>query len=88
MQLSLICKFSTIYQHNLDEVWKCIKFEGGLREDILVLVGPMEIQDYAASVNKCRLVEEYNKKLMVARSTTGDFRKTLAPQGQRFKPTR
>ena len=34
-----LCKFSTIYQHNPDEVWKCIKFEGGLREDVLASVG-------------------------------------------------
>ena len=75
-----LCKFSTIYQRNPDEVWKCIKFEGGLREDILAQVEPIEIQDYKALVNKCRLVEEYNKKLMITRSTRDDFRKKLASQ--------
>ena len=25
-----LCKFSTIYQRNPDEVWKCVKFEDGL----------------------------------------------------------
>ena len=83
-----LCKFSTIYQYNPDEVWKYIKFEGGLWEDILALVRPMEIRDYATLVNKCRLVEEYNKKLMVVKSTRDDFRRKLAPQGQQFKPTR
>ena len=31
------CKFSTIYQYNLNEAWKCVKFEGSLKKDILAL---------------------------------------------------
>ena len=73
------CKFSTIYQRNPDEQWKCVKFEGGLREEILASIGPMEIRDYAALVNKCRLVEDCNHKLAVARSEA--YKKKLAPQG-------
>ena len=38
-------KFLTIYQWNLDEGWKCVKFERGLREDFLALIGPMKIRD-------------------------------------------
>ena len=76
-----LCKFSTIYQHNLNEAWKCVKFKGGLREDILATVESMEIRDYAALVNKCRLVEKYNKKLVDAKSTRGDFKKGLSPYG-------
>ena len=30
-----LCKFSSIYQRNPDEHWKCVKFKGGLREYIL-----------------------------------------------------
>ena len=81
-----LCKFSTIYQWNLDEVWKCVKFEGGLREDILAIVGPMEIKDFATAVNKCRFMEECNRKLAATEPTGGSFKKGLAPQGQRFKP--
>ena len=81
-------KFFTIYQHNSDEVRKYIKFKGGLQEDILASIGPMEIWGYAALVNKSRLVEEYNKKLMVNRYSRDDSRKKLAPQEQKFKPTR
>ena len=51
------------------------------RKDILASVKPMDIRDYAVLVNKCRLVEEYSKKLMVAKSTKDDFRRKLAPQG-------
>ena len=78
-----LCKFSTIYQGNRDERWKCVKFEGGLREEILAFVGPMEICDYAALVNKCRLVEDCNRKLSMARSEA--YKKKLALQGQKFK---
>ena len=63
-----LCKFSTIYQQNLNEVCKCVKFEGGLKEDILVVVGPMGLRDFTALLNKCRLVKEYNKKLKIALS--------------------
>ena len=55
-----LCKFSTIYQQNPDEVQKCVNLNGELREDILPTVGPMEIRDFATLVNKCRLIEEYN----------------------------
>ena len=75
--------FSTIYQRNSDEQWKCVKFENGLREDILASVGTIEICDYAALVNKCRLVEDCNHKLTVAKSEA--YEKKLAPQGQKFK---
>ena len=51
-----LCKFSTICQQNPDEAWKYVKFEGGLREDILAVVRPMEIRDFTNLVNKCRLV--------------------------------
>ena len=80
-----LCKFSTIYQRNLDKAWKCVKFEGGLREDILVTVGLMEIRDYATPVNKCRLVEEYNNKLRIAKSNAN--RKRLAHENQEFEHT-
>ena len=38
---------------NPDEVWKYVKFEGGLKEATLVVVGLMEIKDFATLVNKC-----------------------------------
>ena len=79
-----LCKFSMIYQRNLDEQWKCVKYVGGLHAKILVSAGPMEIHDYAALVNKCCLMEDCNHKLDVARSKA--YKKKLAPQGQKFKP--
>ena len=47
-----LCKFFTIYQRNPNENWKCVKFERGLKADILASVGPMEIRDFAALENK------------------------------------
>ena len=63
-----------------------MKFEGGLQEDILTTIGPMEIMDFPTLVNKSRVVRACNKKLVAARSTSGNFKKGLAPQGSRFKP--
>ena len=74
-----LCKFSTIYQQNLDEAWKCIKIEDGLREDILAVVGPMEIRDFPTLVTKYRIVEDCNRKLVVAKSAGSNFKKGLAP---------
>ena len=85
-KLEELCKFSTIYQRNPNKVWKCVKFEGGLREDILTTIGPMEIRDFPTLVNKCRSVEDCNKKLVAIRSAGRNFKKGLALQGPRFKP--
>ena len=81
-----LCKFSTIYQKNPNEVWKCVKFEGGLPENILVTVGPMQIRDFPTLVNKCRLVEYCNLKLTAAKASSGNFKRGLALQGSKFKP--
>ena len=43
----------------------------------------MEIRDYATLVNKCRLVEDYNCELAMAKSEA--YKKKLAPQKQKFK---
>ena len=82
-----LCKFFTIYQCNPDEASKCVKFEGRLREDILVAIGPIEIRDFPTLENKCRPVEDCNRKLATTKSTSGNFKKGLALQGPRFKPS-
>ena len=74
-----LCKFSTIYQRNSDEAWKYVKFEGGLREDILAAVELMEIRNFPTLVNKCQLIEDCNRKLAAAKSTGSNFKKGLAP---------
>ncbi|XP_052110237.1 uncharacterized protein LOC110275716 [Arachis duranensis] len=59
-----LCRFSKICQGNPAdfEEWKCLKFEGGHREDLMSSVVPLEIRNFAELVNKCKLVEECAKK--------------------------
>ena len=78
-----LCKFFTIYQRIPDENWKCIKFERGLKADILASVGPMERRDFVALANKSQLVEKYNKKL--ADTKLDAYGKRLAPENQEFQ---
>ena len=66
-------------------MWKCVKFKGGLKEDIFAAVGPMEFRDFATLVNKCRLVEEYNQKLKIAKSNT--YKKRLVSEDQNSEHT-
>ena len=45
----------------------------------------MEIRDFPTLVNKCRLVEDCNRKLVAAKSIGSNFKKRLALQGLKFK---
>ncbi|XP_057760549.1 uncharacterized protein LOC130980925 [Arachis stenosperma] len=87
-----LCRFSKICQGNPAdfEEWKCLKFEGGLREELMNSVVPLEIRNFAELVNKSKLVEECSKKLATARASRRedlqrDFVQNLAPQGRNFK---
>ncbi|XP_057734309.1 uncharacterized protein LOC130949670 [Arachis stenosperma] len=87
-----LCRFSKICQRNPTdfEEWKCLKFEGGLREDLMSSVFPLEIRNFAELVNKSKLVEERSKKVAIARADRRealgrDFIQYLAPQGRNFK---
>ncbi|XP_015940145.1 uncharacterized protein LOC107465688 [Arachis duranensis] len=70
-----LCRFSKIYLGNpVDfEEWKCLKFEGGLREDLMSSVVPLEIRNFAELVNKCKLVEECAKKLIASKASRQGF---------------
>ncbi|XP_015965093.1 uncharacterized protein LOC107488827 [Arachis duranensis] len=50
------------------EEWKCIKYEGGLRSEILSSVGPMEIRIFSELVNKSRIAEECVRKVVEAKN--------------------
>jgi len=41
----------------LDEEWCCRKFENGLRGDIRLMVAPMSIKDFAALVERAKVME-------------------------------
>ncbi|XP_016173173.1 uncharacterized protein LOC107615641 [Arachis ipaensis] len=59
-----LCRFSRICQGAPEDFaeWKCIKYEGGLRSDILSFFAPMEIRVFSELVNKSRVAEECVRK--------------------------
>ncbi|XP_016173244.1 uncharacterized protein LOC107615720 [Arachis ipaensis] len=96
-----LCRFSMVCQGAPEsyEEWKCIKYEGGLRTEILTVVGPMEVHIFSELVNKSRVVEEYLRKAVVEKNDCEEFYKNsqdrdlaprsqdkyFAPRGQNFK---
>ena len=78
-----LCKFSTIYQGNPNERWKCMKYKGSLREDILVSVASLEIRNFAALVNKCCVEEDCTKRLASERSEV--YKKKYVSQGMQCR---
>ncbi|KAL4287636.1 hypothetical protein AHAS_Ahas19G0206000 [Arachis hypogaea] len=57
------CRFSRVCQGApvAYESWKCIKYQKGLKDNIMTAVTPMEIRVFSDLVNKVRVVEEYAK---------------------------
>ncbi|XP_057745046.1 uncharacterized protein LOC130962908 [Arachis stenosperma] len=87
-----LCRFSNICQGNPADFmeWKCLKFEGGLREELMNFVVPLEIRNFAELVNKSKLVEECSKKVAIARAnrkeaSRRDFIHDIALEGRNFK---
>ncbi|XP_015953815.1 uncharacterized protein LOC107478185 [Arachis duranensis] len=72
------------------EEWKCIKYEGGLRSEILSSVGPMEIRVFSELVNKSRIAEECVRKAVEAKndrreSHRREHNQEYPTRGQEFK---
>ncbi|XP_016164899.1 uncharacterized protein LOC107607459 [Arachis ipaensis] len=67
------CRFSRVCQGASEsyESWKCIKYQGGLRENIITTMAPLEIRVFFELVNKARVVEDFAKKVALARDTRG-----------------
>ena len=51
------------YTVPLDEEWRCRKFENGLRDDIHLIVAPLSIKDFAALVEKARVMEKMKNEV-------------------------
>ncbi|XP_015960740.1 uncharacterized protein LOC107484712 [Arachis duranensis] len=68
-----LCRFSRVCQGALEtyESWKCIKYQRGLKDNIMTDVAPMEIHTFSDLVNKARVVEEYAKSVAASRETHG-----------------
>ena len=54
---------SRFYTLPLDEEWRCQKFENGLRGDIRLMVAPLSIKDFAALVEKARVMEKMKNEV-------------------------
>jgi len=51
------------YTLPLDEEWRCHKFENGLRGDIRLMVAPLSIKDFAALVEKARVMDKMKNEV-------------------------
>ncbi|RYR00760.1 hypothetical protein Ahy_B07g088878 [Arachis hypogaea] len=67
-KLERLCKFSAMYKANPDEKWKGMKYQGGLRAEVLTAITPLEIREFSSLVSKCQVIEECTKKLASERS--------------------
>ncbi|XP_057755534.1 uncharacterized protein LOC130974692 [Arachis stenosperma] len=70
--------------------WKCIKYEGGLRSDILSFIAMMKIRTFSELVNKTRVAEECLRNVALDKSdhrssVREDHGRKLLPRGQDFK---
>ncbi|XP_016185536.1 uncharacterized protein LOC107627197 [Arachis ipaensis] len=60
-QFEELYRFSRVCQGAPEtyESWKCIKYQRGLKDNIMTAVAPLEIRIFSDLVNKARVVEEY-----------------------------
>ncbi|KAL4356697.1 hypothetical protein AHAS_Ahas09G0112600 [Arachis hypogaea] len=87
-----LCQFSRVCQSALKgyEEWKCIKYKGGLRSDIISAVMPIEIRIFSELVNKSRVIEDCLRKATLANGDRQEFYKrdqdkSYASRDQNFK---
>ncbi|KAL4344306.1 hypothetical protein AHAS_Ahas11G0165200 [Arachis hypogaea] len=79
-----LCKFSAMYKANPDEKWKCMKYQGGLKAEVLTAIAPLEIREFSSLVSKCQVIEECTKKLASERSEA--FKKSQLNQESSQQP--
>ncbi|MED6202545.1 hypothetical protein PIB30_106664 [Stylosanthes scabra] len=87
-----LCRFSRICQGAPEgyEEWKCLKYQDGLRDDIMRVVVPLQIKSFAELVNTSRVIEECSKKTMVTSNNRRGYHnqgkgRSFSPRGQNFK---
>ncbi|MED6212914.1 hypothetical protein PIB30_088046 [Stylosanthes scabra] len=73
------------------EAWKCLKYQDELRDEIMRVVISLEIRTFVAWVNKCQVIEDYNKRLSWSGYGRGQPQgrgrgRFLSLRGQPFKP--
>ncbi|XP_016195643.1 uncharacterized protein LOC107636661 [Arachis ipaensis] len=71
------------------ESWRCVKYQRGLKDNIMSAVAPMGIRIFSDLVNKARVVEEYAKTVAASKDThegssSHGCGKYFHPRGQSF----
>ncbi|XP_020982413.1 uncharacterized protein LOC110273572 [Arachis duranensis] len=66
-----LCWFSRVCQGDPEtyKSWRCVKYQRGLKDNIIIAVAPMEIYVFSNLVNKARVVEEYAKTVVASKDT-------------------
>ncbi|XP_016168646.1 uncharacterized protein LOC107611205 [Arachis ipaensis] len=91
-QFEELFRFSRVCQGAPEtyESWKCIKYQRGLKDNIMTAMAPLEIHIFSDLVSKARIVEEYAKTVASSKDTHGGNTsrgrgKYFQPRGQNFK---
>ncbi|XP_057739672.1 uncharacterized protein LOC130956671 [Arachis stenosperma] len=68
-----LCRFSRVCQGapKTYESWKCIKYQRGLKDNIMIVVAPLEIRIFSELVNKARVIKKCTKTVASSRDTRG-----------------
>ncbi|KAL4381236.1 hypothetical protein AHAS_Ahas04G0113300 [Arachis hypogaea] len=87
-----LCRFFKVCLGALEtyESWICIKYQRGLKDNIMTSVAPIEIRTFFDLVNKAIVVEEYVKTVALSKETHGGNTskgrgKYFLPRGQSLK---
>ncbi|XP_072088049.1 uncharacterized protein [Arachis hypogaea] len=87
-----LCRISRVCQGDPEtyESWGCVKYQRGLKDNIMTDVAPMEIRVFSDLVNKARVVEENAKTVATSKDTHGGSSslgrgKYFHPRGPSFK---
>ncbi|XP_027932767.1 uncharacterized protein LOC114188377 [Vigna unguiculata] len=77
---------SRFYTLPLDEEWRCRKFENGLRGDIRLMMAPLSIKDFAALVEKTRVIEKTKREVEGQRPPQPQPPQTIGgPSGEGYR---
>ncbi|XP_016173568.1 uncharacterized protein LOC107616081 [Arachis ipaensis] len=68
-----LCRFSQVCRGDSEtyKSWRCVKYQRGLKNNIMTVVAPIEICVFSDLVNKARVVEEYAKTVAASKDTHG-----------------
>ncbi|XP_016164757.1 uncharacterized protein LOC107607301 [Arachis ipaensis] len=87
-----LCRFSRVCRGAPEsyEGWKCKRYKGGLSENIMNAVTPLEIRIFSELVDKATIVEDYAKEAALMRDEHGGTSsrgrgKYVLSRGQNFK---